>query len=238
MVQALFMGLSKHSNVEMGTLCLVKKFCIVQRRERGMLAFPFVLEVTNLLPHALELLYIQMLTFYCHMKTVARSNYWKQSKTCLFFFFQNALLYLRPYHMVTSMVQDLCKVLFSDLVASLVTLLLVKTICNAPKREVGMPAFLFALKVLKFYVLWIVRPYTKAKMVDFASIMNVKVVTQGKRVFVTLKPRNSERRRLRFLPTQFLTIHQKVFSCKLISFNGNSSIEVPSNKPPSKACIR
>lgn len=81
------MGLSKHSNVEMGTLCLVKKFCIVQRRERGMLAFPFVLEVTNLLPHALELLYIQMLTFYCHMKTVARSNYWKQSKTCLFFFF-------------------------------------------------------------------------------------------------------------------------------------------------------
>lgn len=87
MVQALFMGLSKHSNVEMGTLCLVKKFCIVQRRERGMLAFPFVLEVTNLLPHALELLYIQMLTFYCHMKTVARSNYWKQSKTCLFFFF-------------------------------------------------------------------------------------------------------------------------------------------------------
>ena len=80
-------------------------------------------------------------------------------------------------------------------------------------------------------------------MADFDSIMNFKVVTQGKRVFVTLKPRNtkviiSERRRLRFLPTQLLAIHQKVFSCKLISFNGNSSIEVPSNKSPSKACIR
>ena len=145
------MGLSKHSNVEMGTLCLVKKFCIVQRRERGMLAFPFVLEVTNLLPHALELqLYIQILTFYYHMK-MGRSNYWKQSKTCLFF--QNALLYLRPHLMVTSMVQDLCKVLFPDLVASLVTLLLVKATCNAPKGEGGMPAFLFALKVLKCYVL-------------------------------------------------------------------------------------
>ena len=74
-------------------------------------------------------------------------------------------------------------------------------------------------------------------MADFASIMNFKVVAKGKRVFATLKPRNSERSRLRFLPTQFLTIHQKVFSCKSISFNGNSFIEVPSNKPPSKASI-
>ena len=53
--------------------------------------------------------------------------------------------------MVTSMALDRCKVLFTDLAASMGTLLWVKLICAALQRGSGMQVFLVALKVLKDY---------------------------------------------------------------------------------------